>query len=156
MDLYAHFETTKGSFVAKLYKNEVPNIISHFKTLVTGHPAYIHPMFGKTNKPFYSNLKFHYVSPDAYIQTGCYKGDGTSYITPEKPYEKTSPFSHISGSLSVARAGNIEGGQFFICLNPMPHFDGIFTVFGKVEIGLEVVSSIELNDVLLKIWLEEH
>ena len=50
----------------------------------------------------------------------------------------------FSGILSQVNLGmpNTQVAQFFICLAPCPHFDGKYTVFGKVVEGLEIVRKV--------------
>ena len=47
----------------------------------------------------------------------------------------------------MASAGkDTEGTQWFITHSPTPHLDGKYTVFAKVESGMEVVHQIEVGD----------
>ena len=51
---------------------------------------------------------------------------------------------HVAGTVSMARSANPDsaGSQFFVCLDPAPHLDGQYTVFGQVVDGMDVVSAI--------------
>jgi peptidyl-prolyl cis-trans isomerase B (cyclophilin B) len=52
----------------------------------------------------------------------------------------------------MAHAGKDTGGsQFFICHGPLKHLDGVHTVFGKVESGMDVVYKIEQGDVVTSV-----
>ena len=62
---------------------------------------------------------------------------------------KGNPHKHEPGSLSMAHAGKDTGGsQFFLCHAATPHLDGVHTVFGKVDTGMDVVLKIGQGDVV--------
>ena len=66
-----------------------------------------------------------------------------------------NPF--IRGSVGVARGGNIEisnDSQFFITKNDAPHLDSLYTNFGQVSRGLEVVDSLAIGDKIISIRVE--
>ncbi len=54
------------------------------------------------------------------------------------------------GSLAMANSGHdTNGSQFFIVTEQaQPNLDGLYTVFGKVVEGMEVVTSIEQGDII--------
>jgi cyclophilin family peptidyl-prolyl cis-trans isomerase len=39
--------------------------------------------------------------------------------------------------------------QFYIALTTIPHLDGKYTVFGQVVEGLDVISKVQQNDVII-------
>jgi len=41
---------------------------------------------------------------------------------------------------------NTGGSQYFITVSPQPHLDGIYTVFGTVGEGVELVGQIKQGD----------
>jgi peptidyl-prolyl cis-trans isomerase B (cyclophilin B) len=139
----AAFDTAKGRFEAELYTKEAPNTVANFEKLA--------------NSGFYDGTRFHRVIANFVIQGGDpYSKDpsdrrvgtgGPGYTI--KCETKGNPHKHAAGSLSMAHAGKDTGGsQFFVCHTTLPHLDGVHTVFGKVNAGLEVVYEIRQGDVV--------
>lgn len=137
----AIIETDKGNIDLVLFDREAPNTVKNFEKL--------------TNSGFYDGLRFHRVIPNFVIQGGDPKGDGTGgpgyTIKCEINWHK-----HGTGALSMAHRGKDTGGsQFFITLSPQPHLDGVHTVFGQVEKGMDVVRKIKQGDKMKKVTVVE-
>ena len=143
----ATFETNRGTIVAELYDKDAPKTLENFETLA--------------NKCYYDGVKFHRVIPDFVVQGGdpnsrdLPAGDrrigtgGPGYTI--KCETKGNPRIHEVGALSMAHAGRDTGGsQFFIVLdeNNTRHLNGVHTVFGKVTQGIDVVKTIQKDDVM--------
>jgi peptidyl-prolyl cis-trans isomerase A (cyclophilin A) len=143
--IYARFETTQGSFVARLFDKEAPKTVENFAGLVEGTREWTHPGTGDKRKtPYYDGLIFHRVIGGFMIQGGDPLGIGTG-----GPGYKFADEFHPSlrhnraGILSMANAGpNTNGSQFFITLAPTPHLDNRHSVFGEVVEGMDVVEKI--------------
>ena len=143
----ATFETNRGTIVAELYDKDAPKTVENFETLA--------------NKGYYDGVKFHRVIPDFVVQGGdpnsrdLPAGDrrigtgGPGYTI--KCETKGNPRLHEVGALSMAHAGKDTGGsQFFIVLDEKNtrHLNGVHTVFGKVTQGIDVVKTIQKDDVM--------
>ncbi len=148
------FETNRGSITATLSPEHAPITVQNFVDLV--------------RKGFYDGIKFHRVIPDFVVQGGCPNsrdlpaGDrrigtgGPGYQI--KCETSGNPLTHEVGALSMAHAGpNTGGSQFFMVLSRdnTRHLNGVHTVFGQITEGLDVMQSIQGNDVMLTVTVVE-
>ena len=145
--LYANILTEKGSIIIKLEIEKAPLTVANFVSLSEGENTMVSDEF-KTKK-FYNGLKFHRVIQDFMIQGGDPLGIGSG----GPGYRFDDEFSDLThngpGILSMANSGPAtNGSQFFITHKATPWLDGKHTVFGQVVEGLEVVDSIEQNDII--------
>ena len=142
----ATIETSRGTIVAELFDQEVPNTVANFEKLA--------------NSQFYDGTRFHRVINNFMIQGGDPHskdpsdprvGTGGPGYKIKCETEKNT-HKHVAGTLSMAHAGKDTGGsQFFICHSPQSHLDGKHTVFGQVTSGQDVVNAIRKNDEVLSI-----
>ena len=142
---YAQFETTEGSFTARLFEKEVPKTVANFTGLVEGTREWRDPSTGdKKTDPYYDGVVFHRVINGFMIQGGDRLGTGTGGPGYTFADEFHPSLRHTKiGMLSMANAGpNTNGSQFFITLGPTPHLDNKHSVFGEVEEGMDVVRKI--------------
>ena len=142
----ATIETSRGTIVADLFDSETPDTVANFEKLA--------------NSEFYDGTRFHRVIPRFMVQGGdpLSREQGNPRVGTGGPGYKIkcethlNTHKHVAGTLSMAHAGKDTGGsQFFICHTPQPHLDRVHTVFGQVSSGLDVVNSIEQNDVITSI-----
>jgi peptidyl-prolyl cis-trans isomerase A (cyclophilin A) len=143
--LKARFRTSRGDIVAVLFEDKVPNTINNFAGLARGDIEWKDPRSGATKTtPLYDGIKFHRVIPDFMIQCGCPLGTGTGGPGYRFADEFHPSLRHdVPGVLSMANAGpGTNGSQFFITEVPTPWLDNKHSVFGKVESGLELVTTI--------------
>lgn len=133
--------TEKGTIVADLFDEEVPNTVANFEKLA--------------NDGYYDGTRFHRVIPDFVIQGGdpLSRDPGNPRVGTGGPgYQikcetARNTHQHVAGTFSMAHAGKDTGGsQFFICHAPQKHLDGVHTVFGQVREGMDVVMAIRKND----------
>jgi cyclophilin family peptidyl-prolyl cis-trans isomerase len=124
------FETTMGTFKAKLYTDKAPITTKNFIDLV--------------NKGFYNGIIFHRVISGFMIQGGDPTGTGRGGSGVKIKDEFGPGLKHDKeGVLSMANAGpNTGESQFFITLAPQPHLDGKHAVFGEIIDGINVVEKI--------------
>lgn len=142
---YAHFSTTEGSFIVRLFAEQAPLTVGNFTGLAEGTKAWTDPRSNtKVTRPFYDGLIFHRVIDGFMIQGGDPLGTGTGGPGYRFADEFHPALRHNkAGLLSMANAGpNTNGSQFFITLGPTPHLDDRHAVFGEVIEGLDVVQRI--------------
>jgi peptidyl-prolyl cis-trans isomerase A (cyclophilin A) len=143
--IYATFNTTLGSFTARMFDKEVPNTVANFVGLAEGSKEWTDPRTRqKVKKPYYNGLIFHRVINGFMIQGGCPLGSGTG----GPGYTFADEFSprlrhNKEGLFSMANAGpGTNGSQFFITLGPTPHLNDKHSIFGEVVSGMDVVKKI--------------
>jgi peptidyl-prolyl cis-trans isomerase A (cyclophilin A) len=142
---YARFETSEGTFVARLFEAEAPKTVANFVGLADGTREWKHPGTGQQmRQPFYDGIIFHRVIDNFMIQGGDPLGQGTGGPGYNFPDEFHPSLRHNkAGILSMANAGpNTNGSQFFITLVPTPHLDNRHSVFGEIVEGIEIVKKI--------------
>lgn len=135
----AKIQTSKGVIEALMIRRDAPNTILNFVK--------------KAKNGYYNNLTFHRVE-DWVIQGGDPLGNGTG--GGEIPTElNDKPF--IAGSLGVARRNDIRvsnDSQFFITKKETSSLNRLYTNFGIVTNGMDVVNKIEVGDRILGITVQ--
>ena len=135
-----------GNVIIELFSDKAPNHVKRFKQL------------SKEKK--YDGVVFHRVIDGFMAQTGDVEYGNSNLETydirragtggSEYPDLKAefSNLPHERGTLSMARSAHPDSAnsQFFICLEPAPHLDRNYTVFGKVIEGMEYVDKIKRGD----------
>lgn len=131
--------------VIELYDQDAPGTVGNFEALA--------------RKGFYNGLAFHRVFPHILVQAGdplSRKKDRTKVGTSGPGYTLPPEIrrKHTVGAVAMARLpdkinpGRLSNGsQFYICLKPMPSFDGQYTVFGHVVAGLDTLDLISVKPV---------
>lgn len=126
-------ETHFGNIIFETYDADAPKAVRNFTSLA--------------EKGFYDNLTFHRVISGFMIQGGDPKGDGTGgpgYTFEDELDTQTlsAREGYARGTVAMANAGpNTNGSQFFIMHAdyPLPH---LYTIFGKVVSGMDIVDKI--------------
>jgi cyclophilin family peptidyl-prolyl cis-trans isomerase len=103
------------------------------------------------NQGFYDGLDFHRVIADFVVQGGDPRGDGwggPGYTI----RDEVGRLRYERGVLGMALSGpDTAGSQFFITLARQPHLDGVYTAFGEVVEGVEILDQIAKGDRILEI-----
>ncbi len=144
--LYAVFETSMGTFKAKLYEKDTPIAVKTFVGLATGTLPWRDPQTQKmVRRPLYNDITFHRIVGGSMIQAGDPTGTGRhncgftirDEILPGLRFDRP-------GKLAVANTGAPDSGacQFFITVGAMSQWDGKYTIFGYVVAGEDVVEKI--------------
>ncbi|MGO9260937.1 MAG: peptidylprolyl isomerase [Bryobacteraceae bacterium] len=144
--LYAVFETSMGTFKARLYEKDTPIAVGTFVGLATGTLAWLDPATRKmVKRPLYNDITFHRVVEGAMIQAGDPTGTGKHNcgFTIRDEFLPGLRFDR-PGKLAMANtgAGDSASCQFFVTVSPMQQWDGKYTIFGTVVEGEEVVERI--------------
>jgi peptidyl-prolyl cis-trans isomerase A (cyclophilin A) len=143
---YAHFDTSEGNIVVRLFEKEAPITVKNFIELAEGTREWTDPKDRQKKKaPLYKGTIFHRVIPDFMIQGG--DPEGTGMGGPGYRFEdetKGSPHKFDkAGKLAMANSGpNTNGSQFFITVAPTTWLTGKHTIFGEVIEGQDVVTKI--------------
>ena len=145
--IYANIKTNKGEIVLKLEFEKTPLTVANFVALAEGNMKNKKKAAGT---PYFDGLKFHRVIADFMIQGGCPEGNGMGNPGYQFSDEFHPDLKHDKGGiLSMANSGpNTNGSQFFITHKETPWLDGKHSVFGSVVEGMEVVNSIEQEDIM--------
>ena len=141
----ATIQTGKGDIVVSLDAGASPQHVNNFIFL--------------SNEGFYNGLIFHRVEPGFVIQGGDPLGAGQGGPGYTVPGEFS--LKHVEGALAMARLPDqvnpdreSSGSQFYITLAPTEFLDGEYSVFGRVEQGMDVVRSIQVGDTINRIVIE--
>lgn len=133
-------KTKQRQFALEFYEGDAPQTVENFKKLA--------------KKKFYNGLAFHRAFPDTLVQVGdpLTSGKdrarvgtgGPGYTLPAEIKRK-----HVSGAVAAARLPDklnpsrvSSGSQFYVCLQPIPSYDGQYTVFGHVVWGLDALGEV--------------
>ncbi|PYP23377.1 MAG: peptidyl-prolyl cis-trans isomerase, partial [Gemmatimonadetes bacterium] len=94
----------------------------------------------------FDGSRWHRVVPNFVAQDGDPRGDGwggPGFVL----RDEVNPIRYDAGTMGMALSGPDTGGsQFFITHSAQPHLDGVYTVFGRVVSGLNVLGAIAQGD----------
>lgn len=131
----ATIKTEKGEIVLELYPKAAPQAVNSFVTLA--------------REGYYDGVTFHRVIKDFVAQTGDPSNTGLGGAGYEYREETSQDLKFDQeGMVGVAKSTNpnSSGSQFFITYKALPDLDGIYTIFGKVTSGMDVVKQISERD----------
>jgi peptidylprolyl isomerase len=128
-------------------------VIQMFPDKAIGHVQRISML---VREGFYDGLTFHRVIKGFMAQTGDPTGTGNGGSKFGKMYAEINDVKHTRGTVSMARASDINSAnsQFFIVTGDhFEHLDGKYTVWGKVIQGMDLIdgltsSSNEINGIV--------
>ena len=144
--LYAIFNTSEGVITAKLYEKYTPKAVANFVGLAAGTKAWRDAQTGAmVKRPMYDNITFHRVLRDQMIQSGDPTGTSSHNCGITIPDEFLIGLTFNSpGKLAVANTGQPDSGacQFFITAGAVPLWNNMYTIFGEVVSGQDVVTAI--------------
>ena len=132
----AVLDTTHGRIAVDMYPDRAPNHVRNFLRLVEAG--------------VYDGIAFHRVVPGFVIQSGHLPtrrepltDRQQRFVRNLQPEFNDTP--HVRGIVSMARLDDPASAStsFFIVTGPAPALDGVYTVFGVVVAGLDVIARIE-------------
>lgn len=126
-----------GSFDLALFTSEAPATVLRFARLAEAG--------------YYNGLTFHRVVPDFVVQGG---SPGANEYVGDSPFmrDEVGLWPHVRGAVGISTRGRDTGdAQIFIDLVDNPKLDHVYTVFGQVLTGMDVVDQILEGDVIERI-----
>jgi cyclophilin family peptidyl-prolyl cis-trans isomerase len=109
-------------------------------------PSTVATFISKGNAGFYNNLTFHRVEADFVVQGGDPQGNG---FGGGSQATELSDLPFCKGALGIARGNDIRvsnDSQWFICTGTCRFLDRMYTNFGQVTSGMDVVLGIKVGD----------
>lgn len=132
--------TSKGEIVFALDAAQAPLAVSNFVYLAS--------------QGYYNGLRWHRVVPGFVIQGGDPLGNGTGGPG-YKFADEAVTSEYTAGTVAMANSGpNTNGSQFFIVLEDQPGLPKLYTIFGQVTSGMDVVRAITPADTMTTVIVE--
>jgi cyclophilin family peptidyl-prolyl cis-trans isomerase/HEAT repeat protein len=105
----------------------------------------------RAEEGYYDGLTFHRIAPNFVIQGG---SPGANEYSGEPFFMRDEPGLHLRGTVGVSTRGRDTGdAQIFVNLIDSPRLDHIYTVFGTVVAGMDVVDAVLEGDVIERVEL---
>jgi len=127
----------RGPFEMKLFVDEAPATALRVTT--------------RAREGYYNGLTFHRVAANFVVQGG---SPGANEYTGDRIYmrDEVGLRSHQRGTVGISTRGRDTGdAQIFVNLIDSPRLDHLYTVFGEVVSGMEVVDAIVEGDVIERV-----
>ena len=123
-------ETSKGSVKIELRPDLAPGHVERIKELA--------------REGFYDGIIFHRVIDGFMAQVGCPQGTGMGGSSKPDLKAEFNAEPHVRGTCSMARtsAPHSANSQFFICFDDARFLDRLYTVWGQVTEGMDVVDQL--------------
>ena len=105
----------------------------------------------RAGEGYYNGLTFHRIAPNFVIQGG---SPGANEYMGDTFYMRDEPGLHVRGTVGISTRGRDTGdAQIFVNLIDSPRLDHIYTVFGAVVAGMDVVDGTLEGDVIERVEL---
>jgi len=105
----------------------------------------------RAGEGYYNGLTFHRIAPNFVIQGG---SPGANEYSGEPFYMRDEVGLHTRGTVGISTRGRDTGdAQIFVNTIDSPRLDHIYTVFGSVFAGMDVVDGILEGDVIERVEL---
>jgi cyclophilin family peptidyl-prolyl cis-trans isomerase len=148
-------ETSSGQFVIETYVEEAPKTVAHIVELV--------------KNGFYDGQRFHRAIPGFVVQWGdpqsrdlskeslWGRGVEAASGSPIGVAEINKKRTHTTGAVGVAHPGNpaLADSQIYVTLSSREDLNGLYTVFGRVVSGADVLDGIQKGDMIRRMYVRE-
>ncbi len=105
----------------------------------------------RAGEGYYDGLTFHRIAPNFVIQGG---SPGANEYSGEPFYMRDEVGLHVRGTVGISTRGRDTGdAQIFVNTIDSPRLDHVYTVFGSVISGMDVVDAILEGDVIQRVEL---
>jgi cyclophilin family peptidyl-prolyl cis-trans isomerase/HEAT repeat protein len=105
----------------------------------------------RAGEGYYNGLTFHRIAPNFVIQGG---SPGANEFMGENFFMRDEPGLHVRGTVGISTRGRDTGdAQVFVNVIDSPRLDHIYTVFGTVVTGMDVVDNTLEGDVIERVEL---
>jgi len=105
----------------------------------------------RAGEGYYNGLTFHRIAPNFVIQGG---SPGANEYTGDDFFMRDEVGLHVRGTVGISTRGRDTGdAQVFVNLIDSPRLDHIYTVFGTVVTGMDVVDGTLEGDVIERVEL---
>jgi cyclophilin family peptidyl-prolyl cis-trans isomerase len=139
--LQARVQTARGEFVIRLAGQDAPLTVANFVKLARAK--------------YFDGVAVHRAVPNFVLQDGDPTGTGNGGPGYEIR-DELNPLAYERGTVGMALSGPDTGGsQWFVTHSPQPHLNGLYTAFGRVVAGQEVVEGTEQGDLIRSVTVSE-
>ncbi len=105
----------------------------------------------RAGEGYYDGLTFHRIAPNFVIQGG---SPGANEYVGEPFYMRDEVGLHVRGTVGISTRGRDTGdAQLFVNMVDSPRLDHIYTVFGTISAGMDVVDRVLEGDVIQRVEL---
>jgi cyclophilin family peptidyl-prolyl cis-trans isomerase len=147
-------ETSRGTFEFETYPDDAPKSVEH--------------VVGLAKRGFYNGLRVHRVVPGFIMQFGdpqtrdmtkrewWGRGDFAGSGKALGVAEISKKHLHVRGAVALAHPGNPADAdsQIYVALAAQPKLNGKYAVIGRVTSGMEVASSLQVADMIKKVYVK--
>lgn len=146
--LYAKLAVEEGDLIFKLYEKEAPLSVMSFVGLTEGT---ILP--NEDGSPYYSNLSFYRVIKDYSLFSGDPENTGEGHTGIAFPQSEVPSLDLGNRGVLALQGypGISQAGNFFITLMGDAFLNQVYTPFGKIVSGDDLLDNIKRNDVVKSI-----
>jgi cyclophilin family peptidyl-prolyl cis-trans isomerase len=139
--LQARVEMARGEFAIRLAGRKAPLTVMNFVKLARAK--------------YFDGVAVHRVVPNFVLQDGDPTGTGNGGPGYEIR-DELNPLLYERGTVGMALSGPDTGAsQWFVTHSPQPHLNALYTVFGQVVAGQDVVERVEQGDRIVRVTISE-